>query len=73
MHVSIFNMDAYKFCQVLSFLRNTLSVLEFKYLPSNSMKMFKHCCLNVSKISVGNPGKTLKKVLNFALGKVRVP
>ena len=30
-----FNMDPYKFCQVLSYLRNTLAVLEYKYLPSN--------------------------------------
>ena len=38
-------------------MKNTLAVLEFKYLPSNSMEMFKFRCLNVSKILVGSPGK----------------
>ena len=35
-----FNMDPSKFCQVLSYKINTLVVLEFKYLPSYSMKTF---------------------------------
>ena len=53
-------------------IKYTLAVSEFKYLPSNSMKMFQFFLLNVSKISAGNPGKKLEKVLNFALRKVWV-
>ena len=63
-----FNMDPYKFCQVLTCQRTTLSVLEFKYLPFNSIK-FLNFLFNVSKISVGNPDKKTRKSLEFCFKK----